>query len=126
MSLPTPPSPPHYVESERTAILERDLYHLDQRMTATLATVDTLGRRVHALSERIQRAETVLDQSIRDIAEVNTATSHLRSKIPDIEAVLKVLRWVTEGGKYLLGLGLVLGAVTGKLSLDALAKIFGG
>lgn len=125
MNLPNGTSLPPYEGSERTAVLERDLYHLDQRMMVTVGQIDHLGARVHALSERIQRAEGVLDQSIRDIAELNTATSHLTARVPDIESILKVLRWATEGLKYLIGIGLVAAAISGKLSMDVLSGLFG-
>jgi len=125
MNLPTGTSPQPYEGSERTAVLERDLYHIDQRLMMTVGQIDHLGARVHALSDRIQRAENVLDQSIRDIAELSTATSTLTSRVPDIEAILRVLRWATEGLKYLIGIGLVAAAVTGKLSLEVLASLFG-
>jgi uncharacterized protein YoxC len=122
MNLPSTTSPR---PSERTAVLERDLYHLEQRMMSTIGQIDHLGARVHALSDRIQRAETVLDQSIKDIAELSTATSHLTERVPDIEGVLKLLRWASEGLKYLIGIGLVAAAISGKLSMDVLSALFG-
>lgn len=123
MNLPNPTS---QQPSERTAVVERDLYHLDQRMMITVGQIDHLGARVHALSERIQRAENVLDQSIKDIADLSTATCQLTERMPDVESILKVMRWMTEGLKYVIGIGLVASALTGKLSIEVLQAVFGG
>jgi len=78
------PWPNQFVKnlSERTAVLERDVYHVDR-------TVKHLNGRLSALSDRVLTAENYIHGIIKNIEKVEHATETIRGLIPDAEAVLK-------------------------------------
>jgi len=108
---------------ERTAIVERDLYHLDQRVMVYMANIENLSERLHDLSDRVKTAETVLDSSLRDIQELSDATEKIKEKVPDMDRLMKIVGWMMDIMKYAIGLAIIVGAITGKLSWGALSQL---
>lgn len=125
MSHRQPPYQPQYADSERTAVLERDLYHLDSRLTDLTSTVDAAHNRLFALSERIKRAEWQLDATTSSLQKLQEHTTDISDKMPDIESLTKVLKWILEALKYILGLAILAGAFAGGQGAELLKALFG-
>lgn len=124
MSKPTTSYPPPFQDSERTAVLERDLYHLDARLTDLSTTVDAAHHRLFTLSERIKRAEWQLDATTTSLASLQQHTTQISDKLPDVEALVRAFRWIMEAVKYILGIAILAGAIAGGQTVDALRAIF--
>lgn len=121
----TPTSPPHYNDSDRLQIVERDLYHLDVRLTDLTGTVDAAHNRLHALSERIKRAEWQLDATTTSLVSLQKHTTNIAETMPDIEGIIRMIRWLVEAIKYILGMAILAGAVAGGQGVEALKALFG-
>lgn len=114
-----------YEPSERTAVLERDIYHMDARLNDLSDTVDSAHARLHALSERIRRAEYQLDSTTSSLISLQKHTTNIAEKMPDIEGMIKVLRWMMEAIKYIAGMAIIAGALAGGQTMEALKAVFG-
>lgn len=117
--------PPPYDRSERTAVLERDLHHIDARMNDLANTVDATNNRLHTLAERIRTAEHTLHMTTRDLEVLQTYSTQLAAKIPDLEAMVRTIKWLLDAMKYLAGLAILAGAIAGGETMQALKAIFG-
>lgn len=120
------PYPPPSDSGERTAVIERDLYHLDQRLGELSGTVTAANGRLHALSERIRQAEYQLDATTTSLVSLQGHTADMADKLPDIESMVRVLRWLTEAVKYVLGLAILAGALAGGQTGEVIKAVFGG
>lgn len=115
---------PPFEQSERTAVLERDLYHLDQRLGELSGTVDVAHTRLHTLSERIRRAEWRLDATTSSLQELQKHTVAISERMPDLESMVRAFRWIMEAVKYVLGIAILAGAIAGGQTVEALKAIF--
>lgn len=115
---------PPFEQSERTAVLERDLYHLDQRLGELSGTVDVAHNRLFALSERIKRAEWQLDATTSSLQELQKNTVAISDRMPDLESMVRAFRWIMEAVKYILGIAILAGAIAGGQTVEALKAIF--
>lgn len=120
-----PQYPPPFADSERTAVLERDLYHLDSRLTDLSQTVDVAHTRLHALSERIRRAEWQLDATTTSLSALQEHSTEMNAKLPDIEGALRVLKWIIDSLKYLLAAAIFAGAFASGQTLSFLKALLG-
>lgn len=113
-------SPPPYVRSlsERTACLERDLYHVDQN-------VQEINTRMVSLMERMRTTEAHMEATVRSIDHLEASTKDLVSKVPDIAQVMKILAWLFDLLKYIAGLILLMGAASGAITADSLKYLIG-
>lgn len=121
-----PSYPPPFEKSERTAVLERDLYHLDSRLNDLTSTVDAAHTRLHALSERIRLAEWQLDATTTSLATLQQHTTSIGERMPDIEGMLRVVRWVLDSLKYVIGAAILAGAWASGQAVDVLKILFSG
>lgn len=119
----TPQLPRPFEQSERLPIVERDLYHLDARLTDLTGTVDAAHNRLHALSERIERAEWQLDATTKSLSTLEKHTSSIADKMPDIESMIRAMRWIMEGIKYIVGMAILAGAIAGGHGVEALKAL---
>jgi chromosome segregation ATPase len=111
-------SNPHYVKSlvERTVVLERDLYHLGESVTTTTD-------RLNHLHTRLRTAEYHLDHATLALERLETVTDTLQQRIPDLENVQRLIRWLLDALKYVTGMAIFLGVLSGKLSVGSLESI---
>lgn len=120
------PYQPPWQGSERTAIVERDLYHLDQRLTHLATTVDVAHDRLAALYKRIERAEWQLDATTTALQDLGQHTTDLAHKLPEIEQTARMLRWIVDSAKYLLAAAILAGTFASTQSLALVRALFGG
>jgi predicted nucleic acid-binding Zn-ribbon protein len=108
-----------YVQNlvERTVVLERDLFHLDQSVTS-------MSSRISHLTARMQTAEYHLDHAITNIQRLEDVTEKINDSVPDLETAQRMMQWLLDALKYAIGTAIFLGVVTGKLSWSALEMLF--
>ena len=119
------PYQPRYETGERTAVIERDIYHLDARLTDLAQTVDLTNNRLHALSTRTQQAEHTLTNTVANLEKLQRHSAQLADKIPDLETMVRMMKWIMDGIKYIAGLAILAGAIAGGQTVEALRAIFG-
>lgn len=113
-----------YEGSERTAVVERDLYHLDQRLNHLTVAVDAAHGRLHALSKRIERTEWQLDATTSSLEGLRNHTSQMNDKLPDLEATLRIMRWIVDSAKYLLAAAIIAGTFASGSTMALLRALF--
>ena len=119
------PHPPHYDHATRQALLENDIYHLDARLNELTNAVEATSQRLHALSTRTQQAEYTLRDTVRGLETLQGHSAQLAEKMPDLEGMVRMLRWLLDALKYLAGLAILAGAIAGGQTMQALKAIFG-
>ena len=112
-------SNPHYVKSlvERTVVLERDLFHLGESVTS-------MSDRIAHLTARMQTAEYHLDHAILNIRKLEQVTEEVNQRVPDLENAQRLMTWLLDALKYITGIAIFLGVVSGKLSVSTLETLF--
>lgn len=109
---------PHYVKSlvERTAVLERDLYHMTE-------SVKEVSGRLSHLNCRMQTAEYHLEHAMDNIKILEELTQEINNRVPDLKQAQLLIRWLIDALKYVIGIAIFLGALSGKLSWEALVPL---
>lgn len=112
--------PPQFMRSlnERTAVLERDLYHVDRQ-------VRQVSGQLTGLTERIHSAESSFDSTIRNIEALENMTADLSIRVPDIEGLFKIGGWMFGILKVAIGGALFIGVASGNLTIEALGALVG-
>lgn len=109
---------PHYVKSlvERTAVLERDLYHMTE-------SVREVSGRLSHLNSRMQTAEYHLEHAMDNIELLETVTTEINQRVPDLKQAQMLIRWLIDALKYIVGIAIFLGVLSGRLSWEAMGHL---
>lgn len=116
---PYPQSPDNM--GERAGMIERDVYHLDVRVTELAQAHAATSNRLHALSARSQQNEIRLNQ----LDESHKHLEHLAEKIPDLESIARVIGWILGTLKVMAGFAILAAALANERGAEALKAFFG-
>jgi len=109
---------------ERTVATERDLHHMRDKMDSMGISAEALGLRVSQLSERVRDVEQSINHVQVNMEDLETMTHQLRDGIPNIAGLLKTMRWLTEGLKYVVAIAICVGWRTGRIGWETVQQVF--
>lgn len=112
---------PHPDHGERTAVIERDIRHLGERMSEFAGSISATNSRLHGQSTRLQSAEHRIANLVETVEHIQASIA----RIPDIETVIRIFQWVYGAIKVMAGIAIVAAALAKGQGAEALLGLFG-
>ena len=113
----------------RLTALERDMYHLDRRVSDNAAAIKVWAEHNNRIGSRFH----VIEVNAQGLEKQISTIGSLHGRLNDIEQCLRswkrMIRFAILGVKLLAAIVLLIGVLTGKVSQDAgkaAMKIIGG
>lgn len=66
-----------------------------------------------------------MDATTTSLRSLQDHTTSIADKMPDIEGIIKMLRWLVEAVKWVVGFAILAGALAGGQTIDVIKVMFG-